>query len=286
MQHRFGVVQVDGAQTYLTAVDGPALERTVSLNYVAGSADALHDSGLLVDQPTADSHGWSVGSRVQALLPNGTTLELTVGGIYRVNQVVSTLVVPLDTYTAAGGPALDQFVHVELARGADAATVRGALEDALAAYPVVIVQDQGEFRDAIKGNVSQVLLLINVLLALSVLIAVLGIVNTLALAVIERTREIGLLRAIGMERRQLRRLVRLESVAISVYGATLGLVLGSILGLALTKSLSTQGIEVLSFPLGRLAMFLAVSASVGVLAALWPARRAARLQILNAIATT
>ncbi len=136
------------------------------------------------------------------------------------------------------------------------------------------------------GRNPQLLLLIDALLALSVLIAVLGIVNTLALAVIERTKEIGLLRAVGMGRSQLRRMVRLESIVISVYGATLGLVLGVVFGLALTRSLSTQGIEVLSVPVLRLAVFLALAASIGVLAALWPARRAARLQILAAIATT
>jgi putative ABC transport system permease protein len=220
------------------------------------------------------------------LLPNRRHVELVVGAVFRANQVVGTMVVPLDTYAAAGGPALDQFVYVDLAEGADAATVRADLERVLAVYPVVRVQDQGEFRDALKGNVNQVLLLINALLALSVLIAVLGIVNTLALAVLERTREIGLLRAVGMERRQLRRMVRLESVVISVYGATLGLVLGVVLGVALTRTLSSQGIEVLSVPVGRLALSLALSASIGVLAALWPARRAARLQVLTAIATT
>jgi putative ABC transport system permease protein len=284
MQHRFGAVHVDGGNTFLTAVDPAALDQTVTLDYVAGSTAGLRGTGLLVDQPTAAAHGWSVGSTVQALLPNATQLNLVVGGIYRANQVIGTLVVPLDTYTTAGGAALDQFVYVDLAPGADPASVRSALDGVLAAYPVVTVKDQDQFRGELKSQVNQLLLLIDALLALSVLIAVLGIVNTLALAVIERTREIGLLRAVGMERSQLRRMVRLESVVISVYGASLGLVLGVVLGIALTGSLSGQGIEVLSVPVLRLAGFLAVSASIGVLAALWPARRAARLRILTAIA--
>ncbi|MCU1693411.1 MAG: hypothetical protein JWM64_2502 [Frankiales bacterium] len=286
MQHRFGVVQVEGASTFLTAVDAPALASTVALDYVSGSAAALGGTSVLVDEPTAASHRWTVGSPVEALLPNGTRLALTVGGVYHANQIVGTVVVALDTYTAAGGPALDQFVYADLAPGADPAQVRSDLETALAAYPVVTVKDRDEFRDGLKGSIDQVLLLIDALLALSVLIAVLGIVNTLALAVLERTREIGLLRALGMERRQLRRMVRLESVVISLYGALLGLVLGVVLGIALTRTLATQGIEVLAVPVGRLTLFLVLSAAVGVLAALWPARRAARMPVLAAVATT
>ncbi len=286
MQHRFGQVQVDGGSTFLTAVDPAALDRTVTLDYVKGSTAALRGDGLLVDEATAKAHGWSIGSPVQALLPNATRLDLVVGGIYRANQVIGTLVVPIDTYTAAGGSPLDQYVYVDLTPGVDARVVRTALEGALAAYPVVKLKDQSQFREELKAQVSQLLLLIDALLALSVLIAVLGIVNTLALAVIERTREIGLLRAVGMARPQLRRMVRLESVAISLYGAALGLVLGVVLGLSLTSALSGQGIEVLSVPVWRLALFLVIAAGIGVLAALWPARRAARLQILAAIATT
>ena len=118
------------------------------------------------------------------------------------------------------------------------------------------------------------------------LIAVLGIVNTLALSVIERTREIGLLRAVGMSRRQLRRMVRLESVLIALYGSALGLGLGAVLGSSLTRALSDQGVTELVVPGGRLALFLALGAVIGVLAAVWPARRAARMEVLDAIATT
>lgn len=119
--------------------------------------------------------------------------------------------------------------------------MRGALDGVLAAYPVVTPKDRREFRAELKGQVDQLLLLVDALLALSVLIAVLGIVNTLALAVIERTREIGLLRAVGMGRSQLRRMVRLESVVISLYGATVGVVLGVVLGVSLTRARRVRG---------------------------------------------
>ena len=131
----------------------------------------------------------------------------------------------------------------------------------------------------------QLLLLINALLGLSVIIAVLGIVNTLALSVIERTREIGLLRAIGMDRRQLRSMIRLESVAISVYGAVFGLVLGTVFGVSLVQALADQGITQQVVPYGRMVLFLAIGALIGVLAAVWPARRAARLPGADALAT-
>lgn len=286
MQQRFGPVQVDGEQVFLTAVDAGALDQTVTLEYVTGSTSGLQDEGLLVDQTVADSRGWAVGDDVQALLPNGSVLDLTVGGVYEPNQVVGTLVVPLDTYEAAGGSPLDQFVYVDMVAGADPTTVRAALDTVVAAYPVVSLKDQGEFRAELKGQVDQMLLLINALLVLSVVIAVLGIVNTLALAVIERTREIGLLRAIGMSRRQLRRMIRIESVIISIYGATLGMVLGVVLGVSLTRALGSQGIDVVAVPVSQLVVFVAVAVVIGVLAALWPARRAARLHVLDAIATT
>ncbi len=167
---------------------------------------------------------------------------------------------------------------------ADLAAVRSAMAEAVATYPVVDLKDTEEFAEEQREQVGQLLLLINALLVLSVIIAVLGIVDTLALSVIERTREFGLLRAVGLSLPQLRRMVRLESVVISVYGAALGLALGTVFGVSLTRALSGQGIEVLVVPGARLAAFLLVGAVIGVLAAVWPARRAARLQVLDAIA--
>jgi putative ABC transport system permease protein len=240
--------------------------------------------GLLVDEPTAESRGLAVGDVVPAVLPTGDTVDLTVGGVYEANGAVGPYVLSLETHAATGGTALDRYVYVDVDGDADAAAVRERIEASVASYPVVALKDQEEFAEEQRGQVGQLLLLINALLVLSVLIAVLGIVNTLALSVIERTREIGLLRAVGMDRSQLRRMVRLESVVISVFGAVLGLVLGSAFGISLTRALAGQGIEVLVVPGWRLALFLVIAALVGVLAAVWPARRAARLQVLEAIA--
>jgi putative ABC transport system permease protein len=284
-QQRFGEAAIDGVPTFISAVDAATLDSALAVDYVAGGTEGLQDGGLIVDEDTAASHGWSVGDSVPALLANGQRLDLTLGGVYRSNQAVGTVVVSLEAFTAAGGEALDRFVYVDLAQGVDTAELRSSLEAVLEPYPVVTLKDQSEFAAEQKGFVDQLLLIINALLALSVIIAVLGIVNTLALSVIERTREIGLLRAIGMDRRQLRQMVRLESVAISVYGAVMGLALGAVFGLSLVGALATQGISQQVVPAGRMLLFLAVGAVIGVLAAVWPARRAARLEVLEAIAT-
>ena len=172
-----------------------------------------------------------------------------------------------------------------LADGADTAQVRAAVEEVVADYPVVSLKDQSQFKEEQKEQVGQLLLLVNALLVLSVVIAVLGIVNTLALSVVERTREIGLLRAVGMARAQLRRMVRLESVVISTYGAVLGLALGCAFGLALVTSLRSQGIEVVSVPAGHTAASTPTTADATRKAASRPARRAARLRVLDAIAS-
>jgi putative ABC transport system permease protein len=147
----------------------------------------------------------------------------------------------------------------------------------------VSAKDQNEFAASQRAPVDQLLGIIYALLGLAVIIAVLGIVNTLALSVIERTREVGLLRAVGMSRRQLRSMIRLESVAISVLGAVLGIALGLIFGISLQQAIADQGIKVLSVPVTQLLIFVVLAGVVGVLAAVWPARRAARMDVLRAI---
>ncbi len=157
------------------------------------------------------------------------------------------------------------------------------IDGVLADLPTVTAKDQGEFAAEQRAPIDQLLAIIYALLGLAVIIAVLGIINTLALSVIERTREVGLLRAVGMSRRQLRSMIRLESVAISVLGAVLGIGLGLIFGISLQRAISGQGISVLSVPGLQLVIFVLLAGVVGVLAAVWPARRAARMDVLRAI---
>ena len=155
----------------------------------------------------------------------------------------------------------------------------------IADLPTITLKDRAEFAAEQRAPIDQMLSLIYALLALAVVIAVLGIVNTLALSVIERTPEVGLLRAVGLSQRQLRTMVRLESMIISLLGAVLGVGLGLLFGVALQRSQADSGIGVLSLPFVQLLIFVALAALVGVLAAVWPARRAARLDVLRAITT-
>ena len=152
-------------------------------------------------------------------------------------------------------------------------------------YPIVTLQDQTELAEQVRGQVNQLLSLVYALLGLAVVIAVLGIINTLLLSVLERTREIGLLRAVGTDRRQVRRMVRIEALLIALFGALLGVGLGLVFGVAIQRSLVDDGITALEVPWTLIAVVLVVSALVGVLAAILPARRAANLDVLTAIAT-
>ena len=182
-------------------------------------------------------------------------------------------------------PPTDRTVYVVAQPGADRAALSAGLDRVVADLPTVSVNDQAEFAAEQRKPIDQLLFIVYALLGLAVVIAVLGIVNTLALSVIERIREIGLLRAVGLSRRQLRTMLRLESVAIALLGAVLGVVLGLAFALALQRSLADDGIDVLAVPGGQLAGFVLVAGLVGVLAALWPGRRAARLDVLRAIST-
>ena len=179
----------------------------------------------------------------------------------------------------------DSAISVNAAPGVDKIELGKRIEAVTKPFPTVTVQNQKDFAESQRSQVNQLLYLIYALLGLAIVIAVLGIVNTLALSVIERTREVGLLRAVGLSRRQLRRMVRLEAIAIAVLGALLGVVMGIVFGVVLQRSASDQGITDLGIPWVRLLVFVLVSAVVGVLAAVLPARRAAKLNVLNAIST-
>jgi len=254
----------------------------VSLDQVSGSMD-LRPGVVLVADDTAKDKSLTVGSTVPAQYPDGTKEQLRVGGTYKSNQLVGGYV--LDS---SAGHHFEQTLYqaalIKMAPGADAAQVRGELEQAIKPYPNVQLQDRSEFVGEITSQIDQLIQFFTLMLALSVLIAVLGIVNTLALSVLERTRELGLLRAVGMSRRQVKRMVRVESVLVAVFGGLLGLAVGAVFGVALQRALVDQGVTELTFPVGQLAVYLVLAAVAGVIAAWLPARRASRLNVLRAIA--
>jgi putative ABC transport system permease protein len=270
-------------QVFVTAFPPKAIGDLVNVTTAAGS-DNLAPGTILMSENAAKSDKVKPGDTVRVQFARSGVETLTLAGTYETNQLIGDYLV--DASKAKDfSTQRDVAGLVGLDKGADAAAVRKALDSSLKEYPNVEVLDQSEFVGEAKTQVNQIVTIINILLGLSVLIALLGVLNTLALSVIERTREIGLLRAVGMARRQVKRMIRTEAVLICFFGGLLGLVVGSIFGIALQQALKGQGVTELGFPVVTLIVYLLCSALAGVIAAALPARRASRLNVLQAIAT-
>ena len=252
----------------------------------SGSVDALDNGQILVSSKMAKDNHWSVGQNLTGRV-NGAAEPMVVGGIYTNDQLLGGIVVPRAWYDQAvpAGQRVDFAIAVVTASGQTSSAVQAALDKVVAPYAVVTVKTKAEYLKDRAGQINILLYILYALLGLAIIIAVFGIINTLALSVFERTREIGLLRAVGMGRGQLGGMVILESVVISLFGAVLGVVLGLYFGIAVQHALAGQGLDVLSIPYVKLVIFLVLSAFGGVFAAIWPARRAAKLDVLRAITT-
>ncbi|WP_121253727.1 ABC transporter permease [Nocardioides ferulae] len=284
-QERYGVALVEGEQDFFVAYDPATIEQALNVEMASGDVQGMAGNGVLVYESVAEDRGFVIGDELEFVMPNGESAALVVGGLLDDNAPIGPYVMSLETYDSTGGVAVDRSLYVDVADGIDAAAVKAEIASAVDAFPIVDLKDAEQFKDEQRGQVDQMLMLINALLVLSVLIAALGVVNTLVLSVIERTRELGLLRALGMSRRQVRRLVRLESVVISLYGAVLGLGLGIVLGFTLIRFLRADGLTETAVPMLQLVLFLVLGGVIGVIAAALPARRAGRLKVLDAIAT-
>lgn len=273
---------LNGDDVAVSGNDG-SFDRIYHLDMVAGTQrTAAGQAVVLAD--TAAAHHWHVGSRFTLGFPGGHELPLTVAGMATKTPVTAPISIALADLAAMGIRRQDSALSIRLSPGADAAATHRRLDAAVADLPVVAVQDKAEFATSIRGQVNQLLYLIDGLLALAVMIAVLGIVNTLGLSVIERTKELGLLRAIGVSRGQLQAVITLESVATALLGAGLGIAVGLLGGVLLRQTLASD-ITSLAVPLPQLGVFLAGAVIAGVLAAFLPAIRASRLDVLTAIAT-
>ncbi|HEU5031123.1 MAG TPA: FtsX-like permease family protein [Spirillospora sp.] len=267
--------------TYMSG-DVGVIAKAARLKIVSGGT-AIGADGLMVNESTAKDKGWHVGSTVPALFPDGKTEQLRVTGIFAKSDLIGGRIVAEQVYLRhTVRPSVDAVLVN--AQRTDAAT-KTSIESALKAYPNLKVSDQSSLKKDARKQVDGFVTFLSILLAMSVIIAAVGVVNTLALSVIERTREIGLLRAIGISRRQLRRMIRIESIVIAVFGAVLGMGIGVAFGAALQNALKGQGLGVLAVPYGTLGVYLVVAAVIGVLAALWPAWRAGRMDVLKAIST-
>ena len=257
------------------------LASTVILRMTSGTPAALSQGEMLIDSTTAQNKHLAVGDTVPARFAQTGPATLRIGGIYQANALIGSYLVSsaffLSHYPAQSPGAL-------LLSTNGSASVNSAVTSALAPFPNVQVQTRAQFEQTQVSAVNQLLGLVYALLALAVLIALIGIVNTLMLSVFERTREIGLLRAVGMRRRQVRTMIRSEAVILAIFGAIIGIIIGTGMGVALVSSLKQQGITDTVVPVPNLVIFLVLAAVLGLLAATWPACRAAKLDVLAAIA--
>jgi putative ABC transport system permease protein len=278
------MAEIDGAVSDLVAVDPASYGRIVDPGITRGRLEDLDAGGIAVLDTVARAKGWTVGDDVRVRFAETGEQRLTVAAIFSDKQQVgSSYLLGLPAYDANFTDRLDGRVLVKRAEGVSPGGARAALERVTADYPTARLQDRTEHKQAQFAELDRDLGLLYVLLALAVLIALLGIANTLALSVFERTRELGLLRAIGMARRQVRAMVRWESAIIALFGTCLGLVIGLFFSWAMVKAVPDQA--ALTVPIGQLAAGTVVAAVAGVVAAIGPARRAARLNVLAAIAT-
>ncbi len=274
-----GQFEVRQSVETLKGVSTRGLSETVILHMTAGSPRALGAGDLLVDSTTARNDHLFVGSTVPVKFALTGPSRMRIGGIFKANAVIGNFVVSQAFYLSHFQDPLPGAVLLKTDPNAAA---ERAVHRLLAPYPTVQVQTLAQFEKAQVASVNQLLGLIYALLALAVVVALVGIVNTLMLSVFERTREIGLLRAVGMKRRQVRAMVRSESVILAVFGAVIGIVIGTAMGVALVSSLKLSDTVV---PASSLVVFLVLSAVLGLVAATWPARRAAKLDVLAAISS-
>lgn len=282
-----GPARVDGEDQLITAMGGGPVSSVFELDVTAGEVGELTQGTAVVDEDWAAEAGVGVGDRVTALFPTGQSRAFTITGVFVPPEagLLSGLVIPKEDYRAVGGAAQDTLLYVALGPDADPATVLPEVEEVTDENPLLQVLDQTEIKEQNSQQINNLLYLIYGMLGLSIIIAALGVVNTMALSVLERTREIGLLRAVGASRRQVRRMIRWEAVLVAFTGALVGVLIGLVAGVALRQALSGDGIDVLVIPIATVLVILGLAIVLGILAAALPARRAARLDILEAIAS-
>jgi putative ABC transport system permease protein len=278
-------VEIDGDGVATTATDLGEMTKVLDVDPVEGDLAAVGAGQFAVSVDYAEDHGWAVGDRVPVTFADGATEQLTLGATYDDTALMGPVLMPTAAWAPHATQVVDDVVAIDLADGVTLAQGQAAIQPLADRYGAPEVQDRDEYVDAAAGEVDQVLVIVYVLLILAVVIALMGIANTLSLSIHERARELGLLRAVGQTRRQVRSMVRGESFLVAVFGTIGGVALGTFLGTALIQAMADQGMGTVAIPVGQLAVIVALGAVVGVVAALRPARRAARLDVLRAIAS-
>jgi putative ABC transport system permease protein len=271
----------DGSERQLISVDPTTLEAVFKADVQTGSVAALADGGTLLQVDTAEDLGVAAGDTITMEFPLTGMEQVEVDGTF-LGEGLAAYLVSNDFFAERFSNKLNFMVFVNLDEGVDLAAGRSAVETVLEDYPNVDLSDQAEFIESQKSAIDVLLVVINALLFLAILIALLGIANTLALSIFERKRELGLLRAVGMTRRQVRRMIRWEAVITALYGALLGLVLGIALGWAVVAALEDEGLT-FGFPYQLLTQYVIAAAIGGVVASIWPSFRGAKTNVLEAI---
>jgi putative ABC transport system permease protein len=283
-------IEVDGRKSNvlydaLGGIDPKRIRSGYSFEWIDGSdalLDRLRGRNAVVEEQFADARDIVVGDEFEVVTPSGGRTTLTAIGEYRDPQLLNGVLVDrttLDGLSAARDPYL---VLVSTRPDAETEEVRAAIETALQRFPVAEVEDQAGLREQVSDQTNQIVYLLYALLAMSVLISLFGIANSLFLSIHERTREFGLLRAVGTTRRQIRRMVRYESAITGGIGGLLGTVIGILFGVLITESLDNLGLQ-LEIPVGQLVIFMVLAVAVGIAGAVLPARRGARIDVLEAV---
>lgn len=281
----FGAATLDGEQQEVGFADPQALSAVADFDVVDGDLATVGDRDLAMSAEFATDHGYALGDAVEVGFADGATEVLTLAATYDQQAMGGEVLLPQHAWTAHNRQASFFLVMVGFEDGVGLAAGRSAVEAATAGQGAPEIMDRDEFVESQAAEIDVLLTVIYALLAVAILIALMGIANTLSLSVHERTRELGLLRAVGQSRPQLRAMVRWESVIVATFGALGGLGLGLFLGWGLVRALNAaEGFGTLAVPVGSLSIVLAVGAAVGVVAGLRPAWRASRLDLLAAVA--
>ena len=282
---QIGVARVDGSDSALSVVDPVPAARLFDFEYVAGALTDLTDDSIQVSENRADDDDLALGSTLSVQLLDGSTRDLPVSGIYTRDDLAGPYTVSKGLYAQTGADQFDFSVFILKAEGVSDEQAEAAITQVASAYPNAKVQSRDDYITSQAAQIDTFVNLVYALLALSVIIAIVGIANTLSLSVYERTRELGLVRAVGGTRPQVRRTIRWESVITALLGAVQGIAIGILLGWAVSLALREEGLSKFTLPWIALIVVLVLSVAVGVLAAIGPARRAARVDVLRAVTT-
>ena len=279
-----GSVLLDGQSRTIAAADPGRIGTVVNLGVTAGSLGAVDAGSFAVSATAAADQHWRVGSTVPVVYPDGTRSRLRVAAIFEHPDITGDYLFAPAGWAPHAGQPLDSTVLIKLKPGASLGPARAEVTAATAAAGQPRVQDRAQYLASATSGVNTILGLVYVMLALAIVIALMGVANTLSLSIHERTRELGLLRALGQTRAQARGMIRWESVIIAVFGTLGGVILGTFLGWAVVRSSGSAALAVFAAPPLQLVLFLVLGALTGILAGIRPARRAARLNMISAIA--